>query len=426
MSTSPKKTAVRDKPARPETVEQSEDDSQEADEEQVAQEVTKKQAKGVGQPAAGSNSQAYQYSITYGQQAEEARRAYAQYMAQFGVTSAQLAAQQGMAAAWGYPGPGGAYYPAYMPVGPGGTPMMPQYYAAPIPPGSRPMPGGPPMSMGHQYMAPSHIGLAAPPQGADTGAGTPSRPRKTVTDKVFIACSYCRRRKLRCNGEQPKCSVCVRYSEECNYDQKRRTRGPGRKSLQALGLGEDSEKNPRKRARKSDATSQGASASPVNAQQPDAHSAPQALAAVVPPTSLTLPRLSDSPPPVPMPAPSSYPPVAALEGNALTAAAIMNALPVLQGFPQPNGQPYPLMYGPMHSPPMPPPGMPQPPMPATGANAALDNAEPKTPSPKARKKKAAKPSPSGQKRKRGRKAAAEPGAEPGAEPEAEPEAEAES
>ncbi|KAK1921689.1 hypothetical protein DB88DRAFT_443137, partial [Papiliotrema laurentii] len=31
------------------------------------------------------------------------------------------------------------------------------------------------------------------------------------------ACGFCRRRKLKCTGERPKCSSCIKYSKECEY-----------------------------------------------------------------------------------------------------------------------------------------------------------------------------------------------------------------
>ncbi|KZO91225.1 hypothetical protein CALVIDRAFT_602366 [Calocera viscosa TUFC12733] len=410
MSTSATTSGAHDKPANPETVEQSEDENSGASEDdQGSEETTKEREKGAGQPASGSNSQ--HPSVTYGQQAEDARRAYAQYAAQLGVTSAQLAAQQGLAAAWGYPGHGGAYYPAaYIPVAPNGAPFFPSYYVPSGPPGGILPYGIPPLAAGNP-VAPVSQNKSAPARA--NAVGEYDRNRKIVPDKVFIACDYCRRRKLRCNGEQPKCSVCVRYSEDCVYDKKRRTRGPGRKSLLALGIGAAEVTKPRKRARKSDTAAESSSASPSSAQQTTANSIAQALATMPAPFPLPAPSTSPNaaPQPMPIPAPGPLAPGSALEGNALTAAAIMNALPALQAYGQQNGQPYPMMYRPMHSPPMPPPPMPSLPMPSPpgsvgAAKPVVDN-KPKTQSPKPGKKKAANSSPSGQKRKRGRQVQAD-------------------
>ncbi|KAI1625285.1 hypothetical protein EDD37DRAFT_382173 [Exophiala viscosa] len=37
--------------------------------------------------------------------------------------------------------------------------------------------------------------------------------------RVSIACSACRARKSRCNGERPKCSSCDSHGYECTYEQ---------------------------------------------------------------------------------------------------------------------------------------------------------------------------------------------------------------
>ncbi|ORY32000.1 hypothetical protein BCR39DRAFT_525132 [Naematelia encephala] len=49
--------------------------------------------------------------------------------------------------------------------------------------------------------------------------------------KIIIACHMCRSRKLKCDGERPKCHHCSRRKEdECVYDAVLRRRGPGKKS----------------------------------------------------------------------------------------------------------------------------------------------------------------------------------------------------
>lgn len=43
-----------------------------------------------------------------------------------------------------------------------------------------------------------------------------------------IACVVCRKRKLKCNGEKPKCATCARLGHNCAYDEVRRKSGPKR------------------------------------------------------------------------------------------------------------------------------------------------------------------------------------------------------
>ncbi|CAA21917.1 DNA-binding transcription factor, zf-fungal binuclear cluster type [Schizosaccharomyces pombe] len=44
--------------------------------------------------------------------------------------------------------------------------------------------------------------------------------------KISTACDLCRQRKLRCNGELPKCQNCVVYSETCKYNKRKRVKKP--------------------------------------------------------------------------------------------------------------------------------------------------------------------------------------------------------
>lgn len=55
-----------------------------------------------------------------------------------------------------------------------------------------------------------------------------------------IACVICRKRKLKCDGNKPKCATCARLGHNCAYDEVRRKSGPKRgyvKDLEAR-LGE--------------------------------------------------------------------------------------------------------------------------------------------------------------------------------------------
>src|ERR1700753_780654 len=73
-------------------------------------------------------------------------------------------------------------------------------------------------------------------------------PRKTNSDQdatMFdgnenqprakrIACTICRKRKLRCDGARPKCGSCSRLNHECGYDEVRKKSGPKRGYVELL------------------------------------------------------------------------------------------------------------------------------------------------------------------------------------------------
>jgi len=42
------------------------------------------------------------------------------------------------------------------------------------------------------------------------------------------ACVICRKRKLKCDGNKPKCATCARLGHNCAYDEVRRMGGPKR------------------------------------------------------------------------------------------------------------------------------------------------------------------------------------------------------
>ena len=54
--------------------------------------------------------------------------------------------------------------------------------------------------------------------GEDAGLPKPKR----------IACVICRKRKLKCDGNKPKCATCDRLGHNCAYDEVRRKSGPKR------------------------------------------------------------------------------------------------------------------------------------------------------------------------------------------------------
>ncbi|KAJ3472522.1 hypothetical protein NLG97_g10919 [Lecanicillium saksenae] len=60
-----------------------------------------------------------------------------------------------------------------------------------------------------------------------------SPPSRSVTGQR-LACEECRRRKLRCDGSQPRCSTCESADTECNVNTDRVSRGPKKGYLKAL------------------------------------------------------------------------------------------------------------------------------------------------------------------------------------------------
>lgn len=52
--------------------------------------------------------------------------------------------------------------------------------------------------------------------------------------KRHTACETCRRRKLKCSGNKPKCESCLRLGKECNYTTIHRKSGPPRGYLRTL------------------------------------------------------------------------------------------------------------------------------------------------------------------------------------------------
>ncbi|KIR59778.1 hypothetical protein I314_04211 [Cryptococcus bacillisporus CA1873] len=46
--------------------------------------------------------------------------------------------------------------------------------------------------------------------------------------KLALACHFCRRRKLKCDGRKPLCETCAKRGEVCTWDEAVRRRGPGK------------------------------------------------------------------------------------------------------------------------------------------------------------------------------------------------------
>lgn len=68
-----------------------------------------------------------------------------------------------------------------------------------------------------------------------TGGGTAHPPNNADVPKPKrLACMICRKRKLRCDGNRPRCSTCLRLGHDCAYDEVRRKSGPKRGYVKAL------------------------------------------------------------------------------------------------------------------------------------------------------------------------------------------------
>ncbi|EUC48331.1 hypothetical protein COCMIDRAFT_87737, partial [Bipolaris oryzae ATCC 44560] len=53
-----------------------------------------------------------------------------------------------------------------------------------------------------------------------------ARPQRPRTDVVSKACTQCRKRKIKCSGDRPRCTNCQRQGKDhaCHYEQERKDR----------------------------------------------------------------------------------------------------------------------------------------------------------------------------------------------------------
>lgn len=76
---------------------------------------------------------------------------------------------------------------------------------------------------------------AAQVDGRDGTTNTAYPPnRADVPKPKRLACMICRKRKLRCDGNRPRCATCARLGHDCAYDEVRRKSGPKRGYVKAL------------------------------------------------------------------------------------------------------------------------------------------------------------------------------------------------
>ncbi|KAI0892542.1 putative fungal-specific transcription factor [Annulohypoxylon nitens] len=77
------------------------------------------------------------------------------------------------------------------------------------------------MSTSHQTPPPASAESQSPTQRREQGEAGPSRPRPANPnrrrDKPQLSCNLCRRRKLRCDRQQPSCSSCLLRGQICTY-----------------------------------------------------------------------------------------------------------------------------------------------------------------------------------------------------------------
>lgn len=72
-------------------------------------------------------------------------------------------------------------------------------------------------------------------QGQDGTNNTTYPPNNADVPKPKrLACMICRKRKLRCDGNRPRCATCTRLGHDCAYDEVRRKSGPKRGYVKAL------------------------------------------------------------------------------------------------------------------------------------------------------------------------------------------------
>ena len=70
--------------------------------------------------------------------------------------------------------------------------------------------------------------LSRQPHSGSRGTDSPPEQSIGASKMKRIACVICRKRKLKCDGNKPKCATCERLGHNCAYDEVRRKSGPKR------------------------------------------------------------------------------------------------------------------------------------------------------------------------------------------------------
>ncbi|KAF8847788.1 hypothetical protein BDZ45DRAFT_698912 [Acephala macrosclerotiorum] len=69
---------------------------------------------------------------------------------------------------------------------------------------------------------------------ASTSATTATTANDGKPEQKTISCVSCRRRKLKCDRQKPKCSTCTRLRHDCEYPERRRNLGSKRRNMKEL------------------------------------------------------------------------------------------------------------------------------------------------------------------------------------------------
>ncbi|KAI0050398.1 hypothetical protein FA95DRAFT_623081 [Auriscalpium vulgare] len=142
----------------------------------------------------------------------------------------------------------------------------------------------------------------------DTGDSARKRPKKTV-----VACDFCRRRKLKCTGERPRCAACQKRAAEkpheqveCRYEPFARRRGPGKSPKGSGGSKKPAAKPRATRAHKRAAPAAASSSTTVDLlqEQHGGGAAPEGEFTFVLPPGAPMYPPEGEPPPLQTPGPS--------------------------------------------------------------------------------------------------------------------------
>ena len=76
-----------------------------------------------------------------------------------------------------------------------------------------------------------HYGGGGDGHGGNGDGGDNQLPQQPPKPKKLpLACHFCRRRKLKCDGIKPSCDNCHKRGVDCSYDEAPRRRGPGKRT----------------------------------------------------------------------------------------------------------------------------------------------------------------------------------------------------
>lgn len=85
-----------------------------------------------------------------------------------------------------------------------------------------------------QDSPPRAIGSSSSSNGAPPPANAGEKAAMAAAIEKTISCVSCRRRKLKCDRQKPKCSTCTRLKHDCEYPERRRNLGTKRRNMKEL------------------------------------------------------------------------------------------------------------------------------------------------------------------------------------------------